>query len=235
MSTSDPTKAPSLQHILCHFEELPVNTAGNLIVSRDQPRTISVLGARKYAVSFLSGDKSYEWLIKQAKADPSYSGRAAYEILPLLKQYTEMHRVEAFQPVHEMHYEICPGLILPIQIYGRALVDDELKIIHCQIWKHKSLNAYQFSMWWAIAQRAIAQYFPEVSALHWLEMSVVKGKLRELRVRDEAAARFVSDRELINFRDHMELAIQILRDTPRPKRKPGARDPRQSDLFGNPE
>lgn len=225
MSTKDPTRAPSLQHFLKHKAGSVEKTAKNLIEAEARPITVSVLGARKYILALLSGSMEYDALVRQAVSDDSASGRAAQEILPLIYAFMLDHDVRGFRPVEEIVFEICPGLKLPIHIYGCAVVDGRLCVLHCQIWKHTSLTADQFSLWWAIVLRAIRQRYPEVTNLSWLELSAVRGNVRQLRVRDQTAARVIPEEELVTFRHHLEEAVAIYKAAPRAKRPPKRPDP----------
>lgn len=231
MSTKDPTRAPSLQHFLKHKGSTADKTALNLIEAAAKPISVSILGARKYVLALLSDAMPFDVLMRQAESDASASGRAALEILPLIQIFLQEHDVRGFQPVEEILFEVCPGLKIPIQIYGRALVDGKLRVLHCQVWKYTSLTAEQFSFWWAVVSRAIRQRHPEIGSLVWLELSAVRGKLRQLRVRDETAARNISDEDLATFRQHLEEAVAKYNAAPKPKRPPKRPDPRQPNIL----
>jgi len=231
MSTSGISKTPSLQHLAKLYGATPAQTAERILrlQANRPPRTFE---ARHYLQKRLKG-MPYEAVLSQAALDKREPVKnAALETLPLLEEYLDQHDLRWFRPMEEVLYEVAPGLLIPMRCLGFASVDGSIKALWPQMWKTETLTPSQFNFWATVFKRAVPDRFPDIEGFDWLEMSRPKGKKeRELRVRTEEAAHYLSDQELRDLREHLEVALKIVAEAPRRKKPKPKRDPRQGRFW----
>lgn len=233
MSTDSLNKTPSLIHLAKLLGDTPTQTAANILKLRDA-RPPRVIDAQQFVSARLNG-MSAEALTNSAERLPdSPKRRTAMEIIPLADEFYRNHQVDWFKPYKEpILFQASPTTIIPMSPLGYGKIDGKVKWVLSLIWKHTSLSAWQFSYTASVFMKATQEREPDISGFLWLEMSAPKkAKARELRVRDNNSAQFLSDEELAATRDHIDTALAIVAQTPRrPRKKREKQDPNQKGFW----
>jgi len=224
VSINEIQKAPSALHLAFNLGNSAIETANNVMRLKDSRPPSITPKIRAYAAPLLTGEMTLEVLEANAKSITKKVVRnSVLEVLPLLQEFSEMHEISWFKVANKYPFRITKGIDVPIQPLGFGLIDGKVQAVFSPFWKSISHNKNQFRTAITLIQKGyIDQKEGDIEGFLWLETAqVVKGKGRELAVRDHAAADQLTDLEYYGMVQNLVDAIAIVKSDWKPKpRKP---------------
>lgn len=221
------SKSPSLQHAVRLIDDTPEKTAKNILEMRDGGRRISTHRAKEYFAHVLS-KKDIRWLRAQIPTIKNkHLRKAVAEILPLAEEFLQTFGVAWFRPIPKQASVFLGNVQIPVSPLGFIGIEDGISLVWPQTWKKTYLSAQQYNLLITILLKRFLPRYPEVNQIHWVELSAPPGHAeRKLQVRTSEAARILSDQELQDIGENLEIALKIVENTPKAP-KPSKSDPKQ--------
>ncbi len=225
MSIKEIQKAPSALHLALNLGNSATETANNVMRLKDARPPSITPSIRIYAEALLTGSMNLDELEKNAKLIKNKIVRnSVLEVLPLLKEFSELHEITWFKKAPKYPFRIAKGIDVPIQPIGFGLIDGKVQAVFSPFWKTIAHNKNQFRSAVTLIQRGyIDQMDGDIEGFLWLETTqTTKNKGRELAVRDHATADQLTDLEYYGMVQNLIDAIAIVRTNwkPKPKKKP---------------